>query len=283
MDQIVFTKPILAVIKTALAELYTHTTLVNLFETYDFECNPIFDFSNKLNKVSSYIDHQNWSDSRSTNKMLQLLTQVYNEYGHLTELDEGTQNNSIFQMKNLHKVLSKNSIIWDGSSYNYLLASKIEKIENIKSTDLSSIKVEISRALSNADHDPADAMTAAENIFVATCKKILHETKNEIASSDSPQQLFNKTLSVLKILPDNISDSNKGSEFAKKVLRSMSAAIQGLSELRNLYADTHGKVPNYRGLEARHARLMIGLSESISIFLLETYIKNAPKSEKGAT
>lgn len=109
--------------------------------------------------------------------------------------------------------------------------------------------------------------------MVATCKGILKEEGVRWSKTSSPMQLFNSVLETLDILPENISEESRGKDAAKKTLRSMGASIQGLSELRNLYGDSHGKEPGFKGIEPRHARLMVGLTESISVFLIETHRK----------
>lgn len=272
-DNRIFTKPLLAVVKSALVELESHSTMTILFEKYDFEPGNGADFSNKINRAGSFLDHYDWNDSTNTSRLLELLEEFYLQYQHLLEHDDTISNNAIHAIRKLDKSLKGKGVVWNGGSFEVLSSSHLKSVKELEELDLSHIHVEIERARKNTISDPSDSVTSAENILVATCKGILKEEDIKWSKTASPMQLFNSVLETLEILPENISEESRGKDAAKKTLRSMGAAIQGLSELRNLYGDSHGKEPGFKGIETRHARLMVGLSESISVFLIETHRK----------
>lgn len=226
----VFTKPLLAIIKSTLAELCTHTLLTNLFEKYGFEPGFSPDYSNKLKRTSSYLDHQKWDDSEVTKNLFHLLSEIYLKWQHLLEQpNDGTGNNSIHVMHMLHKALDGNGIKWNGNSFDYLLSSKFDDIEFLEHLDIDSLLVEVKRARSNVETDPSDAITAAESIFVSTCKAILTQSRTEWSPKASPQDFLKCVLEQLEILPDQISKRSKGHGAIKKVLRSMMASTDGLA------------------------------------------------------
>lgn len=70
------TKPVLAIIKKTLAWSKSHTELTNLFESYGFEPSRFPNYSNKLNRASTFLDHQNWNDEKKVSNLVDLLTEV---------------------------------------------------------------------------------------------------------------------------------------------------------------------------------------------------------------
>jgi hypothetical protein len=50
----------------------------------------------------------------------------------------------------------------------------------------------------------------------------------------------------------------------------MNNIIQGVAELRNSYGTGHGKDADFKGLEAKYARLLVGVVSEFVILLLTT-------------
>jgi hypothetical protein len=67
-----------------------------------------------------------------------------------------------------------------------------------------------------------------------------------------------------------VSDSAKGSQAAQKALRSLSAVVQAIAELRNELSLGHGRAVPSEAL-ARHARLTGALTTGVVQFLLDTW------------
>ena len=145
---VIFTKPILAVIKSAIAELYTHATLTNLLEMYGFSPDKRVAITNKLTKASAYIDFADWNLAENNKNLVELLTQVFNENSHLIKLgEEGVTNNAIFEMNRMNKTLEQNEIKWNGSQYTLpssnILASN--EFKSLKLSDLTNIESAFSK------------------------------------------------------------------------------------------------------------------------------------------
>ncbi|UIY58461.1 abortive infection family protein [Burkholderia cepacia] len=47
---------------------------------------------------------------------------------------------------------------------------------------------------------------------------------------------------------------------------------QGVSELRSRYGTGHGKAAGVRGVQPHHARLAVGATSTLAVFLAETHI-----------
>ena len=76
---------------------------------------------------------------------------------------------------------------------------------------------------------------------------------------------------TLKLVPDEVDESKKGSEMIKILLSNLSQVVIKLAELRNLYGTGHGKEKVRNGLTDRHAKLVVGAGVTLSTFLLETF------------
>ena len=145
---VIFTKPILAVIKSAIAELYTHTTLTNLLEMYGFTPDKRVAITNKLTKASAYIDFADWNLAENNKKLIELLTQVFNENNHLIKLgEEGATSNAIFEMTRLNKTLDQNEIKWNGSRYTLPSSNVLptNEFKSLKLSDLTNIESAFSK------------------------------------------------------------------------------------------------------------------------------------------
>jgi len=280
MSEVLFSKPILAVVKAALAELYTHTEMTNLFERYSFGPSLSQDFSNKLKRASSYLDHQNWADGNKTKDLLNLLTDVYLNGQHFLKLAEQYgegHSNAITLFCRLHRTLSDSGISWNGSGFDVIQSSKFDLVKADDFLDLKTVHLEVRRAKENIEKDPSDAITAAENILVSTCKAILTKHSVEWRKAASPQELVNEVMKLIEVLPSSVSNGAIAKEGIRKIVRSMAAASQGISELRNAFGDSHGKEPSFSGLHPKHARLLTGFAETLSVFFVECHRDGEPK------
>ena len=141
----IFTKPILAIIKKTIAEFYTHTTMVILFETYGFEPLNTSSEDNKLKKAGRFLDHINWLDRKNTDRLLNLLTEIYNHHQHLLTDFGPSYNNFAFQMQQLDKTLKNNSIKWDGANFNLMSMSQILDSNIETALDINNIIKEVER------------------------------------------------------------------------------------------------------------------------------------------
>lgn len=260
----IFSKPIIARIKDSVAELYSHTKLQTLFDTYDFKQSNASP-QNKVGRISGYLVHLSW-DSKNTSKLLELLIEVYLTNQHLLELDE--QSNVIHAMKSLNKAMKDAGFAWNGKDFGVLYHSKIEASGLLSP---KTIQQEIERAKSNIEKDPADAITAAKAIIESTCKYVLSEYKKTWGSTASPSELVTLALSVLNLDIKTMPEDSVGADEIKKALRSLVSSAQAVNELRKLWGEAHGKSPNHHEPKPKHARLALGAAETVATYLLESY------------
>lgn len=265
----VFTKSALAAIREGLAYILSHSQLDQIFALFDFEANPRILISNKITKCSAYLDHCDWSDNSNTKKLLDLLSDVRHRYAGFFSDGHFAQDPMSASVR-MESALNKAGIFWTGEDYSVQGKSIILDSSINDKFDLSILRKEIQRARQNIDSDPDDAITAAENIVVSSCKHVLEELNVSYTGKETVGQLLSSALKAMELLPDDISEAVKGAESVKKIVRSLAPIVQGIAELRNIYGDAHGKGGKFRGLQPRHARLIVGAAETVGVFLIET-------------
>lgn len=267
--QRLISKPTLAVIKTGLGELCTHSQLSNLFEQHEFDSGPIANYSNKVERAGSHLDHHDWSRPDVVQHLLELLSHIFVER---TARGIDMDNSEAWQ-RIVTTLAKKDGIEWNGDEFvSRKSATLLHVAEKVQAFNLDSVHREVDRLLANVDSDPDDVLTSAKCLIESVCREILADLGQQ-PGSNMPEfgQLTRQTFGQLRLLPDQVSNQSKGTEIIKRILQSMGSVLQGLAELRNLYGDSHGKGPGNKGLEPRHARLAAGLAGSLATFMLETH------------
>ncbi len=133
----------------------------------------------------------------------------------------------------------------------------------IKNSSIESLwkKIQLRR-----ENDPEGAITASRTMLESVLKHILDELGEKYSEKDDLPDLYK---SVSKKL--NLSPGNHDEQIFKQILQGISSVVLGYSSLRNKFGDAHGKGKDYVGPDRRHADLVVNLSGSICIFLMETF------------
>jgi len=137
--------------------------------------------------------------------------------------------------------------------------------------DAGWMQKEIERLEAAVESDPALAIGTAKELVETCCKSILTKRNVQFSRNDDLPQLTKLLTKELKLVPEGISDSAKGSETIRLILRNLTALTQYLAELRGLYGSGHGRDGKHRGLGPRHARLAVGAAVAFIDFVTETY------------
>ncbi len=148
--------------------------------------------------------------------------------------------------------------------------------------DLPGLQLQIDRIVASIDTDPAHAIGTAKEMIETTCKSILTARgKSHSKSADIPD-LVKQTRKILKLLPEDVPDSARGADTIRQLLSQLGAVAQNVAELRSLYGTGHGKEGKARGLQPRHARLVVGSAATLATFLLETHENQMSDSRREA-
>ena len=118
--------------------------------------------------------------------------------------------------------------------------------------------------------DPAATIASCKELLESTCKFVLDDYQVAYGAQDDLLSLYKRAAGTLKLNAESVPDSAKGSQAAQRALRSMSAVVQALAELRNELGLGHGRTVASQAL-ARHARLTAALTTGVVQFLLDTW------------
>ncbi len=127
-----------------------------------------------------------------------------------------------------------------------------------------------------ASDNPKDAIGGAKELVESVCRTVLR-----LIGEPAPGKTANlvditkSALSALELVPADVDDARKGAALAHKCLQQLSAFGASLGELRNLYGSGHGRDGKWKGLSARHARLVVGAGVTFAAFVAETYVERA--------
>lgn len=148
-----------------------------------------------------------------------------------------------------------------------LVAKKVE-IKKYLNTAYVNGKI---NTMTDAIHKNTDlAIGTAKELLETTCKSILRQ-KGEVINPDwALPQLLKATTNSLDFSPKEASDPDKAEKAIKQILSGIASIVQGVGELRNGYGTGHGKDADFKGLENKYAKLLVGVVSEIAILYLVT-------------
>lgn len=156
---------------------------------------------------------------------------------------------------------------------NRLLSGTVH-LEHLKETvsfDAKHLADQIRRMQLSVHSDPALAIGTAKELIETCCKTILAERGKSIPGKPDIPDLTKATLKELKLVPDGIEDSARGSDIMKRLLQNLGTIGNNLAELRSLYGTGHGKHAHAETLTPRHAKLAVGAASTLATFLFDTH------------
>ena len=143
--------------------------------------------------------------------------------------------------------------------------------EQAKQLDANHLAEQIRRLEASVETDPALAIGTAKELIETCCKTILAERGKPVSGTPDMPTLTKATLKELKLVPDGVPDSARGSDVIKRLLSNLGTIGNGIAELRGLYGTGHGKHGKMSGLSPRHAKLAVGAVSTLATFLFETH------------
>ena len=140
-----------------------------------------------------------------------------------------------------------------------------------KVLDFDTVTREIDRALSNAETDPEDAVTAACSILESVCRSILTDMGEGLPDKKDISGLMKALQGVLGLSPARTDLPADVAEDIRKVLGGLTTTAKSIGALRTHGGDAHGRERGRKSVDARIARLAIHSASTISLFLIETW------------
>jgi hypothetical protein len=145
--------------------------------------------------------------------------------------------------------------------------------EVIKESDAPALEHEFTRALSNVEKSPREAVSAASNILESVCKVYIAENGLEMPAKQDLKPVWTVVRKDLGFDPGVVEDQD-----LKTILTGLLAIVDGIGALRTHASSAHGAGKTQYKLEPRHARLAIHAAHTITLFILESWKrKSAPR------
>ena len=145
-----------------------------------------------------------------------------------------------------------------------------EDVKNaMKNMDSSLILAEWNKALDRKKDDPEGAITISKSLLESVLKHILDDLDIRYTTKEDLPQLYKKVSKQLNLYPEQHEE-----ESFKKILGSCANIINELSNIRNGVGDAHGKGRKVYRPSERHAGLVVNLSGTMALFLIQTFENN---------
>ena len=136
----------------------------------------------------------------------------------------------------------------------------------VKERDSSAIEEEFTRALTNVDTKPREAVSAASNILESICKTYIAEEGLEMPQKQDLKPVWTVVRKHLGFDPGAIEDTD-----LQTILSGMISVVDGIGALRTHASSAHGAGVKVYKLEPRHARLAVHAAHTVALFILESW------------
>ncbi|MEZ9441411.1 abortive infection family protein [Vibrio atlanticus] len=262
--------PIIAVISQSLPDIETHASLDNLFLYADAPGEP--PEGSKPVKVQAWLRRIN-KESEYPFKILGKLIETHMELPEQEERDQVVWGQNVTNHKKEFKdkllsIFEKCNLTYtsgghvsDGSSAPSKALSAL-----IKGRDIPSIDAEFTRALTNVNSEPREAVSAACNILESIFKVYIADESLDSPQKQDLQNVWKLVRGDLGFDPKLVQDDD-----LKKVLSGIISIVDGIGAFRTHASSAHGEGRKIYNLKPRHARLAIHSAHTIALFVLETW------------
>ncbi|MDR2126485.1 MAG: abortive infection family protein [Prevotellaceae bacterium] len=196
---------------------------------------------------------------RSDSKEVSILETIYNK--HLN--DDG------FEILRTDEMLGKP--IFSGHKKHTGKERLIHQKEEInKYLDTEYVNGKIKIMTENLNKNTDLAIGTAKELLETTCKSILQQKNVYVDTTWSLSRLIKETSGNVDLISKNVCDADKAKKSISQILGGIASIVQGVSELRNAYGTGHGKDVDFKGLETKYAKLLVGVVSETVIFYLST-------------
>jgi hypothetical protein len=146
----------------------------------------------------------------------------------------------------------------------------------LQTIDFDTVQRDLQRALTSAETDPEDAVTAACSVIESLCRSVLCELELPMPTQLDIKGLYKAVRDPLGLAPGREDVSPQIAADVREILGGINSTIQGIGALRTHAGDAHGRERGFKRIDARIARLAIHAAAGAAIFIIETWQKKFP-------
>lgn len=144
--------------------------------------------------------------------------------------------------------------------------------EALTPLDPTYLAQQITRMEAAVESDPDLAIGTSKELVETCCQTILVDRGKTVPKGIDLPALVKLTTKELRLTPTGIPEEARAADTVRRLLSNLATVAQGIAELRNVYGTGHGRSAKRRGLETRHAKLMVGCASTLAVFLYETHV-----------
>lgn len=260
--------PVIAACAEIMSQRETHASMDNLFMYAGAPGDPP--------EGSKWAKAQEWLRRINTDVSIQPL-QVLGRLveGYMEELPPDGSSFDDFpplietpDQQKIKKVLTRYELQYlRGGSITGSLGTPSRTLDDfIREKDISSLDHEFTRALSNVDSNPREAVSAASNILESVCKVYIEEQGLDMPAKRDLKPVWTIVRKNLGFDPRVVEDQD-----LQVILTGLFAVVEGIGALRTHASSAHGMGKKQYKVEPRHARLAVHASHTVALFILESW------------
>ena len=256
--------PVLAVVADITSSRETHASLDNLFAYAGAPGDP--PPGSKPVKAQAWLRLTNKDQSVDPLTVLGKLIETYME--EPLDADNTWDVHKLEGRERIRKILAQCQLQYvPGGKIAGALAAPSRTLEEfIRDRDIASVDHEFSRALSNVETNPREAVSAASNILESVCKVYIAEEGLEAPVKLDLKPVWTVVRKHLGFDPGAIEDQD-----LQQILSGIISVVDGIGALRTHASSAHGAGKKSYKLEPRHARLAIHGAHTVALFILESW------------
>jgi hypothetical protein len=255
-----------AVASVIAGHYYSHSKLDTLFMESDAPGD--VPEGNCEKKCSNWLKRCNDDPSVDALEVLGAVLQEYMDQEPPSPLFGGSFSSKITEgQTRIANALSKNKLVYRTNGYVTKAGSTpiTKTLEDyLKSGDFSSIEKEFERAVEHIQSDPYASITASCSIIEATLKFYIETFSLQMPHKLNVMPLWNVVQPHLNLNADaTLADDQH------KVLKGISAIIDGIGAFRSHIGSAHGRGSSPPSIVVAEARLAVNASHTLVVFILE--------------
>lgn len=270
--------PVIAACSQIMLDRETHLSLDRLFMHAGAPGDP--PEGSKPVKVQEWLRRINRDVSVEPLKILGRLIETYMEEpppepSPFSDLHPPTETET---QEKLRKALARYDLQYvRGGRISSAVGSPSRSLEDfIRAMDVPAIDQEFTRALTNVDVNPREAVSAASNILESICKVYIAEEQLDMPAKQDLKPVWNVVRKDLGFDPSVVEDQD-----LQVILTGLFAVVDGIGALRTHASSAHGAGKTSYRLEPRHAKLAIHSAHTVALFVLESWDRKKRRVSPG--